>query len=90
MTPSEKAEAAKTLLESPILKAAFTDVRENLVSQLESVPFGDTDTQHEVALMLQLLKRLQGQLHKYMQGTLLEKEKIKQRTFIEKMTERLA
>lgn len=89
MTPNEKAEAAKMLLESPIMRAAFTDIRESLVSKLEGVPFGDTDTQHEVALMLQLLKRLQTQLHTYIQEQAMVKHRNQQDEFIKKTRQTL-
>lgn len=89
MTPNEKAEAAKMVMESPIMRAAFSDIREGLVSKLEAVPFGDTDTQHEVALMLQLLKRLQAQLQTYVQEQSMVKHRQQQDEFLKKTREHL-
>ncbi len=90
MTPEEKSDAAKHLLESPIFKAAFKDVRENLVSQLEMTEIGDVDTHHEVALTLQLLKRLQAQITRYVDDATMAKHKRKQDSFIERLRERVA
>jgi hypothetical protein len=88
MTPNEKAERAKEVLGDPVMKQAFDDIRMALVSQLEFTPMSDIDTQHEVALMLQLLKRLRGQLQSYVSAQSVDKAKIRQDSFIEKMRER--
>lgn len=90
MTPFERAEAARHLLANETLKKAFLDIREGLVTQLESIPFHEVDTQHEIALMLKLLNKLKAQLRTYIDAEAMEKDKIKQQTFIEKMRERLA
>ncbi len=65
MTPSERAEQAKEILNSEVMRSVFAAVREELVSALEAVPFGDVDTQHHTALELQALKRIQTKLHRY-------------------------
>lgn len=90
MTPLEKAERAKQLLSDPVMNAAFQDIRMQLVGKLEQVPFGDMDTQHEIALMLQLLKRLREQLLTYQQEIVVDKAKKKHDSFIERVRERLA
>jgi hypothetical protein len=61
-----------------------------LVEQLESVAFGDVDTQHEITIMLQLLKRLQGQLQRYIQDQAVDKARKKHDAFVEKTRQRLA
>ena len=88
MTPIDRAERAKSLLEDEVLKGAFRDIRMRYVEQLESVPMSDVETQHEVALCLQLLKRVQSQLQKYISDSAIDKAKAKQDSFIEKMRER--
>ena len=89
MTPTEKAEAAKQLLNSPVMKSVFADVRENFVTKLESVPIGDTDTQHDITLILQLLKLLQNQLANYIQAGVVDKYRSRQDEFIERTREKL-
>jgi hypothetical protein len=89
MTPSERADRAKQLQNDPVLIAAFRDIREKLVSQLEVVMLSDVETQHEIALMLQLLKRLQSQLMLYQQDGAIEKHKEKQDSFIRRMRQSL-
>ena len=88
MTPLERAEQARHLLQNPTLKAAFEEIRQGLVAKLEEVPMGDVDTHHEVAISLQLLKRLKTQLQRYIDDQAIDKHKQKQATFIEKMRER--
>jgi hypothetical protein len=89
MTPQDKAEQAKQVLTNPVFRHVFNDIRENLVVQLESIPLGDTETQHEITLMLQLLKRVQTTLERYQQSGTVEKHRAKQDSFIERVRERL-
>ena len=89
MTPIERAEQAKQALENPALKAAFADMREKMIVQLEEVMMSDVETQHEVALMLQLLKRLQVQLKLYAQEIVVDKHREKQSNFVARMRQKL-
>jgi hypothetical protein len=90
MTPREKAERARLLMDDPIMEAVFADIRMGLVSKLEHAPLGDTETQHEITLMLQLLKRLKTQLQTYVQDEVVEKHHQKHESFIRRMTQKLA
>lgn len=65
MTPSERGERAQQLLDDPVFVGALAEMRAGLVDALESVPLSDVDTQHETALLLQLLKRLRMTLERY-------------------------
>jgi hypothetical protein len=85
MTPFEKAEHAKRLLDDPVLNAAIHDIRMKLVGQLESAPISDVELQHEVALMLQLLKRIRTQFEQYVQEHAMVQHAEKQRTFMDRM-----
>ena len=89
MTPFEQAEISKQLLANPILKKAFVDIREGLVSQLETVPFHEIDTQHELALMLKLLNKLKTQIQSYIQDSVVSEHRRKQDSFMERIKERL-
>lgn len=82
MTPLEKAEAVKNL--PPIVKAAFVDIREGLVSQLES----GCDKPEEVTLKLVLLKEIQNQFQRYIRDQTIEEHKARHDSWIQKMTER--
>lgn len=90
MTTLERADHAQRVLDDPIMKQVFTDIRMGLVVRLESVPIGDIDTQHEIALTLQLLKKLQAQLQGYINDMKVDQHREKQTSFIEKMRKRIA
>lgn len=88
MTPFEKADEAKRLIQNPVLNEALDAIKASLVAKLEQVPIGDLDTQHEVALMLQLLRRVKDQLHQFLNEYAVEEHKQKQATFLERMRRR--
>jgi len=88
MTPFERADEAARLLKNPVLRDAFTGIRDNLIVTLEATQISDVETQHEIALMLQLLKRLNGQLLRYVEDGKLETHRQKQANFIERLRER--
>ena len=50
--------AAQLLLSNPLLTEAFTQIEGGLIEKMAQVPMGDIDTQHELVLTLQLLRRL--------------------------------
>lgn len=58
-------EAARVMAE-PMLAHAFASIENGLVDAMRRVPMGDTKTQHELVLSLQLLGKLKG----YMQETM--------------------
>lgn len=63
----QKANEAERLLNEPIMKAAFLGIESGLVENLKRVPMGDTATQHELVLTLQLLEKLKGHFLTIMQ-----------------------
>ena len=85
MTPIERAHRASELLDDAVLKQAFADVREQIVAGLESAPFGDVDTQHHLALSLQVLKNVQIRLRKYAEELAVDKAKDNHRKFIDRI-----
>jgi hypothetical protein len=89
MTPRERAERAKHLLEDELLREALAAMRESLVRQMESCAISDTETQHEIALMLQLRQRFERQLQQYVQDGVILKHEEKHRTFMERMRARI-
>lgn len=50
--------SAQLLLSNPLLTEAFTQIEGGLIEKMAQVPMGDIDTQHELVLTLQLLRRL--------------------------------
>jgi hypothetical protein len=90
MTPFEKADRAKQLLADPVLKEALANIREALVAGLETAPMGDVDTHHHIALTLQALKRVNTELHRFVQDNILQEHKNKSQSFIERMREKIA
>lgn len=49
---------AERLMNEPMIKSAFMGIESGLVEKLKQVPMGDTKTQHELVLSLQLLEGL--------------------------------
>jgi hypothetical protein len=90
MTPIDRAERAKALLQDELLKQAFSDIKKRLVDQLEATAIHDIETQHEIALMLQLLKRVRTQLETYVGEGAIEAHKTRQENFLERMRQKLA
>jgi hypothetical protein len=89
MTPREKAERAKQLIEDPMVRHVLDDIRMGLVQQLEASPIGDVDTHHEVALMLQLLARIKPTLLKYSQQGEIDAQKLKHESFVSRTRQKL-
>lgn len=64
-------EAAKRLLEDPILKAAFDDVHSGIVRAIESSPMGDERTHNRLAIALQVLSQVKKAIHSHVEtGTM--------------------
>jgi hypothetical protein len=66
-TEIRKGMEAERLLDEPLMKQAFLGIESGLVENLKRVPMGDTKTQHELVLTLQLLEKLKGHFLTVMQ-----------------------
>lgn len=77
MTPSERGDRAKQILDDAVFAEMFEHVRASIVAQLESSAFGDAETHHQAAISLQLLKRLRDTLVRFVDVG--KAEQIKQR-----------
>lgn len=78
MTPTdviERANQARRLLDDPTLQKAFEGVRQGLLVNIEATMMGDRDTQHELALSLQLLKSIRRMLERWVTDGEVEKIK---------------
>lgn len=70
MSPDEeirKGQEAERLLNEPLMKSAFMGIESGLVENMKRVPMGDTKTQHELILSLQLLSQLKAHFLTIMQ-----------------------
>lgn len=85
MTPIELAERVTKIMADEAMVEVFTGIRMGLVSRLESLPVGDKDSQHEVALMLQLLKQVRVQMETYGREAILSEHDKRNAAFIRKL-----
>lgn len=53
--------SAQILLDNPLFKDAFTQIESGLIEKMAIVPMADIDTQHELVLSLQLIRKLKKQ-----------------------------
>jgi len=60
---AEVGRQAEMLLESPIYKDSLSAVRSAIVETWEKCPVRDTEAQHELKLMLKLLKDLEANIN---------------------------
>lgn len=75
---------AERVLNEPLLKEAFEQVEKGIVEAMKRVPMGDTKTQHELVLTLQLLGKVKGYIEEVVQtGKLarIQKQTMAQRIF---------
>jgi len=83
MTPGDRvarSQRAREVLDEDTMGSVFREVREALVARLEATAIGDTATQHEIALTLQLLKQLRAHLETYItDGQLVNREQEQER-----------
>lgn len=88
MTPFEKAERAKQLLDDPLLKEVLQTIRERHVTALESTAMDDVDAHHNGTLSLQLLKQVKAELMRLIGDAAVIEARNKHDSFIEKTRER--
>jgi len=89
MTPKEKADRAKQLLSDPLLKEAFSTIRDGFVAKAEASGMDDIDTHHHIALSLQLLRQLRIRLEQYLSDQALIEHAAKQDNWINRARERI-
>jgi hypothetical protein len=89
MDSIQRGAEAEQLLTNPLLKEAFAGVKAKLVEKLEEVPLGDIDTQHEIALSLQLLKTVRRYLENWVQDGTLEAQRASSHSAWQKLQKRI-
>lgn len=89
MTPRERADRAKQLLADPVFITAMSDIRERIVSKLETVGVTDHAAGHELVLTLQLLQRIPAMFQAYADELVLEKHIEQQEAFLKRTKQRI-
>ncbi len=89
MTPLERADKAKQLLNDPVIAEAFKDIREQIILRLEACPVSETETQHDLTITLQLLKQLKLQLSRYCDEIALDNAKKRSDSFMQRTRQTL-
>lgn len=64
---AQKGHDADRLLENPLLREALDSMKAAIVQKWEESPLTDTQGQHELRLMLKLLKDFEGNLKRFVQ-----------------------
>jgi hypothetical protein len=85
MTPNEKADRAREMLESDIFKTAFADIRARIVENMESSDVEDQRSHHEYVLALKALKNLRVQFQRYIDEITVNKHRDAQDEYMRKM-----
>lgn len=85
-----RANKAREILNEQLMGGVFNEVREALVARLEQTPIGDTSTQHEIALTLQLLKQLRRHLESWIEDGTLAARELENENFMARMRRRIA
>ena len=82
MTPREKADRARQILDDPVFTHVMHDIRDQLVAKLEICPISDVEAQHDLTITLQLLKQLRTQLARYCDEIVLDNAKARQESWL--------
>jgi len=89
MNKLERAARAKELLEGIIFKEVHAEIRNEIITALETVAFDDIDKQHELVISLQLHKRHKSLLERWVDDGKMEQKQIDHLNWIEKTKQRL-
>lgn len=89
MTPREKADRARQILDDPVFNGVMSDIREQLVAKLEICPISDVEAQHDLTITLQLLKQLKTQLARYCDEIVLDNAKARQESWLRRARQTL-
>ena len=89
MTPREKADRARLMLDDPVFNHVVQDIREHLVAKLESCPISDVDAQHDLPITLQLLKQIKTQLARYCDEIVLDNAKAREQSWLRRAKQTL-
>lgn len=88
MNPLERAAHAKELLESRTFKEVQSEIRNELISAIESVPATDIERMQELVLSLQIFNRQRKKLERWVEEGLFEQKKLDAKNWREKVAQR--
>lgn len=73
LTPEQRAERAKQILNEPVFQQAFASMEINIYTGLKSVGVGDSDGQRDLIVTLQLLDDFKRRFEHHVQtGEMIE------------------
>ena len=78
MTPLERADRSKELLQNVLFKEAFAAVEADLIAKMKSSGFDDGITHHELVQYLQTLGSIRKKLERWIEDGELERKKVAQ------------
>lgn len=89
MTPRERADRAKQILDDSVFQQTFADIREGYVRDLEKLDLCDIETEHELTIRLQTLKKVRLQLISYTNETVLDNAVEREQSWIRRAKQSL-
>lgn len=89
MTPRERADRAKQILDDPVFNQAFGDIREGYVRELERLELCDMEKEHELTLRLQTLKKVRLQLISYTNEAMVDNAVEREQSWIKRAKQTL-
>lgn len=90
MSPKEKADRAKLLLNDELLSETIARIREGFVRGLENSPMGDKETHNSTAIALQVLRQIDAQLTRYLNEAALLDANERAKEFLERHRETIS
>lgn len=85
----DRGEAAKRLLDDPLLIEAFDGIRKAILEKIEDAPIRDRDGVHELKLMLKLLKDVRSHLELAIANGKVASFRIKERNTLAEFTKKV-
>ena len=80
MDKEQRAQEAHYILTHVLVREALDDMRKDIMDKLESCPLRDRDGQHELTILLQILKRFEQEFKTHIETGALE---VKERSIID-------
>lgn len=79
MNETERGDKAKRLLEDPVLKQAFADVRARIIAEFENAPLRDQEGIFNLRLMLKALNDVRANLERAVRDGRLERIRMEEK-----------
>jgi hypothetical protein len=89
MDSIQRGAEVEQLLANPLLKDAFTGVREALIKKIETASLDDIEAQHELAVSLKLLITVRQYMENWIRDGQLEAERASSNSAWQKLQKRI-